>query len=176
MAPLDRPQPSIEAAPHAEWVAFVTLFTKEVLRFWKVALQTVAAPVLNALLFLLIFSNVLDRHVTTYGEVAYPTFLIPGLAIMSVMQNAFANSSSSLIQSRITGNLVFILLTPLSNATFFWGYALAATRALQRGRRHRQPQGEHQHVPQLGRRRADAPAGEECRRHHRAHQLWAHLR
>lgn len=127
MAPLDRPQPSIEAAPHAEWVAFVTLFTKEVLRFWKVALQTVAAPVLNALLFLLIFSNVLDRHVTTYGEVAYPTFLIPGLAIMSVMQNAFANSSSSLIQSRITGNLVFILLTPLSNATFFWGYALAAT-------------------------------------------------
>lgn len=112
--------------PGSEWVAFATLFAKEVLRFWKVALQTIAAPVVNALLFLLIFSHVLDRHVTTHGEVAYTAFLVPGLAIMSVMQNAFANSSSSLIQSRITGNLVFLLLTPITHATFFWAYALAA--------------------------------------------------
>jgi len=118
---------AIEPTAGAEWVAFVTLFTKEVARFWKVALQTIAAPVLNALLFLLIFTHLLDRHVTTYGEVAYTTFLIPGLAIMSVMQNAFANSRSSLIQSRITGNFVFLLVTPMSNATLFWGYALAAT-------------------------------------------------
>ena len=111
--------------PECFGAGFRTLFYKEVMRFWKVAFQTVAAPILNALLFLLIFSNVLDRHVTTYGEVPYTAFLIPGLAIMSVLQNAFANSSSSLIQSKVTGNIVFVLLPPLSHQEFFWGYALA---------------------------------------------------
>jgi ABC-2 type transport system permease protein len=105
---------------------FRALFYKEVLRFWKVSFQTLAAPVLNALLFLLIFSHVLDRHVTVYGDIAYTAFLVPGLVMMSLLQNAFANSSSSLIQSKITGNIIFVLLPPLSYRAFYAAYVLAA--------------------------------------------------
>jgi ABC-2 type transport system permease protein len=104
---------------------FSTLFLKEVLRFWKVAFQTVAAPVLTALLYLLIFSHVLDAHVRVHG-VAYSSFLIPGLVMMQVLQNAFANSSSSLIQAKITGSIVFVLLPPISYPAFFAAYVLAA--------------------------------------------------
>ena len=103
-----------------------TLFYKEVLRFWKVSFQTVAAPVLTAVLYLLIFGHVLEDHVKVYGTVAYTAFLIPGLVMMSVLQNAFANSSSSLIQSKITGNLVFVLLTPLSHWAWFLAYVGAS--------------------------------------------------
>ncbi|MDE1957016.1 MAG: ABC transporter permease, partial [Betaproteobacteria bacterium] len=91
--------------------ALRTLFGKEVLRFWKVWLQTVAAPVISSLLYLVIFSHAIAGHLVVYGSVPYTSFLIPGLAMMSVLQNAFANSSSSLIQSKITGNLVFVLLS-----------------------------------------------------------------
>jgi ABC-2 type transport system permease protein len=107
-------------------IGFRTLLMKEVLRFWKVSFQTVAAPVLNAILYLLIFSHVLERHVTVYGEISYTAFLVPGLVMMSVLQNAFANSSSSLIQSKITGNMVFMLLPPLSYREFYAAYVLAA--------------------------------------------------
>jgi len=99
-----------------------TLFYKEVLRFWKVAFQTVAAPVLTAVLYLLIFSHVLEGGAKVYGSVSYTAFLVPGLVMMSVLQNAFANSSSSLIQSKIMGNLVFVLLTPLSHWAWFAAY------------------------------------------------------
>ena len=105
--------------------SFQTLFYKEVLRFRKVAFQTVAAPVLTALLYLLIFSHVLDAQVRVNG-VRYTAFLIPGLVMMSVLQNAFANSSSSLIQSKVTGNIVFVLLPPISHAEFYLAYMLAA--------------------------------------------------
>ena len=105
---------------------FATLLYKELLRFWKVGFQTVAAPILTALLYLLIFSHVLEKHVQVYPGVAYSAFLIPGLAMMSLLQNAFANSSSSLIQSKVTGNIVFVLLPPLSNFEFFAAYILAA--------------------------------------------------
>lgn len=105
---------------------FATLFYKELLRFWKVSFQTVAAPVLTALLYLLIFSHVLESHLEPYPGVRYTAFLIPGLAMMSMLQNAFANTSSSLIQSKITGNIVFILLPPLSHLEFFLAYVLAA--------------------------------------------------
>ena len=105
---------------------FSTLFYKEVLRFWKVASQTVAAPVLTSLLFLLIFSHVLERHVQVYAGVSYTSFLVPGLVMMSVLQNAFANSSSSLIQSKVTGNIIFVLLPPISYRQFFAAYVLAA--------------------------------------------------
>jgi len=105
---------------------FSTLFYKEILRFWKVSFQTVLAPVLTALLYLLIFSHVLGEHVQVYPGVRYTAFLIPGLAMMSLLQNAFANSSSSLIQSKITGNIVFILLPPLSHLEFFGAYVLAS--------------------------------------------------
>lgn len=99
-----------------------TLLYKEVLRFWKVSFQTVAAPVLTAVLYLMIFGHVLEDHVKVYDQVSYTAFLVPGLVMMSVLQNAFANSSSSLIQSKIMGNLVFLLLTPLSHWSWFVAY------------------------------------------------------
>ncbi|RYG14721.1 MAG: metal-dependent hydrolase [Burkholderiales bacterium] len=99
-----------------------TLFYKEVLRFWKVGFQTVAAPVLTAVLYLMIFGHVLEDHVKVYDYVPYTAFLVPGLVMMSVLQNAFANSSSSLIQSKIMGSLVFVLLTPLSHWSWFVAY------------------------------------------------------
>lgn len=102
------------------------LFVKEVLRFWKVAAQTIGAPVLTALLYLLIFGHVLEEHVQVYPGVGYTAFLVPGLVMMSLLQNAFANSSSSLIQSKITGNLVFVLLTPLSHRAWFVAYVGAS--------------------------------------------------
>jgi ABC-2 type transport system permease protein len=107
-------------------IGFQTLFYKEVLRFWKVAAQTVAAPVLTAMLYLLIFGHVLEEHVQVYPGVKYTAFLVPGLIMMSVLQNSFANSSSSLIQSKITGNLVFVLLPPLSHWELFGAYVGAA--------------------------------------------------
>jgi len=98
------------------------LLYKETLRFWKVGFQTVGAPVLTALLYLMVFGHVLEDHVKVYGTVGYTAFLVPGLVMMSVLQNAFANSSSSIIQSKIMGNLVFVLLTPLSHWGWFFAY------------------------------------------------------
>ena len=97
------------------------LLYKEVLRFWKVAFQTIAAPVLTSVLYMMIFGHVLEDHVKVYDQVSYTAFLVPGLAMMSLLQNAFANSSSSLIMSKVMGNLVFILLTPLS----YWHWCVA---------------------------------------------------
>src|SRR6266404_3690387 len=106
---------------------WLTLFYKELLRFWKVSFQTILAPMLTSLLYLLIFSHVLESHVSVFdGRVAYTAFLIPGLVMMSVLQNSFANSSSSLIQSKITGNLIFVLLPPLSALDLFAAYVLGA--------------------------------------------------
>lgn len=105
---------------------FVTLFYKELLRFWKVAFQTVAAPVLTAMLYLLIFSHVLEERVRVYDTLSYTAFLVPGLVMMSILQNAFSNSSSSLIQSKVTGNIIFVLLPPISYREFYAAYMLAA--------------------------------------------------
>ena len=107
-------------------IGFNTLLYKELLRFWKVAFQTVAGPVLSALLYLVIFAQALGAHVRVFEGVPYTAFLVPGLVMMSILQNAFANSSSSLIQSKITGNLVFVLVTPLSHLEFFGAYVLAS--------------------------------------------------
>ncbi|KAF5305640.1 hypothetical protein FQA39_LY18973 [Lamprigera yunnana] len=103
-----------------------TLFYKEVLRFWKVSFQTIGAPVLTAVLYLLIFGHVLQGKVTVFDDVSYVAFLVPGLVMMSLLQNAFANSSSSLVQSKIMGSLVFILAhdAPLSH----WGWFFALCR------------------------------------------------
>jgi len=103
-----------------------TLFYKEVLRFWKVSFQTVAAPVLTAVMYLLIFGHVLQDRVQVFPGVGYTSFLIPGLVMMSVLQNAFANTSSSLVQSKITGNLVFLLVSPLSHWAWFVAYVGAS--------------------------------------------------
>jgi len=105
---------------------FLTLLYKELLRFWKVSFQTIAAPILTALLYMLVFSHVLESRVEVFPGVSYKAFLVPGLVMMSLLQNAFANSSSSLIQSKVTGNIVFVLLTPLSPLQMFAAYTLAA--------------------------------------------------
>ncbi|MEO8627505.1 MAG: ABC transporter permease [Betaproteobacteria bacterium] len=105
---------------------FRTLLYKELLRFWKVSFQTIAAPIISSLLYLLIFSHALESRVQVFEGVSYTRFLAPGLAMMSLLQNSFANSSSSLIQSKITGNLIFVLLTPLTALEIFLAYVLAA--------------------------------------------------
>jgi len=105
---------------------FPTLLYKEVLRFWKVSFQTVAAPVLTTLLYLMVFAHALSTHVQVFPGVTYAQFLVPGLAMMAMLQNSFANSSSSLIQSKITGNIVFILLPPLAAGEIFAAYLIAS--------------------------------------------------
>lgn len=107
-------------------IGFKTLFYKEILRFWKVATQTLTAPIVTAMLYLLIFGHVLEEHVQALDGVSYTAFLVPGLVMMSILQNAFANASSSMIQSKISGNMVFVLLTPLSHWELFGAYVLAA--------------------------------------------------
>ena len=114
------------AADSSSAIAFRTLLTREMLRFWKVSFQTIAAPVLTAVLYLLVFGQVLADHVEVFPGVSYVAFLIPGLVMMSVLQNAFANSSSSLIQSKIMGSLVFVLLPPFSHWQLFGAYVLAS--------------------------------------------------
>lgn len=107
-------------------IGFMTLLKKELLRFWKVGVQTVAAPVMTSLLYLLIFSHALKGQVEALPGVPYLSFLVPGLVMMSILQNAFANPSSSLIQSKISGNVVFILLPPISPTEIFVAYVTAA--------------------------------------------------
>ena len=104
------------------WQGMYTLFHKELRRFAKVALQTVLAPIITSLLYLLVFSHVLEEHVNVYKEVSYTAFLIPGLMMMSIIQNSFASSSSSLVQSKVTGNIIFVLLTPLSYLEFYLAF------------------------------------------------------
>ena len=106
--------------------SFRTLLYKEMLRFWKVSVQTVAAPVLTATLYLVVFAYALEGRVRVYDSIPYTAFLVPGLVMMSILQNAFANSSSSLVQSKMTGNIVFILLPPISYLEFFGAYVLAS--------------------------------------------------
>jgi ABC-2 type transport system permease protein len=118
-------KPTFNKPPIAYGSGFPTLLRKEVKRFYKVAFQTVAAPVLTAVLYLMIFGHVLEGK-EVYGRLNYTAFLIPGLVMMSVLQNAFANTSSSLIQSKVTGNLVFVLLAPFSHMEFYAAYVLAA--------------------------------------------------
>ena len=109
------------------FTGFYTLFAKEILRFWRVGFQTLTAPIISALLYQLIFSHAMRNQPEIYPEVSFTAFLIPGLAMMSMTQNAFANASSSLIQSKMSGNLVFLLLPPISSLTFFIAYVGAAT-------------------------------------------------
>jgi len=110
----------------SQCIGMWTLLKKEVLRFWRVVFQTVASPVITAVLYLMIFSHVLGERVQVYEGVAYTSFLIPGLIMMSLLQNAFSNSSSSLVQSKVMGNIVFLLLTPLSYIQFFIAFLVAS--------------------------------------------------
>ncbi|MGK0373937.1 MAG: ABC-2 type transport system permease protein [Arenicella sp.] len=108
------------------WIATYTLFSKEVTRWRKVWMQTVIAPVVTALLYLLVFGHVLEGRVEVFPGVSYSQFLIPGLLMMTVIQNAFANTSSSMIQSKVMGSIVFILLPPFSALEMFLAYIGAA--------------------------------------------------
>jgi ABC-2 type transport system permease protein len=108
------------------WYGLYTLFGKEVWRFMKVGTQTILAPVVTVLLYLLVFVSVLEEHIEVYEGISYTAFLVPGLIIMSVIQNAFANTSSSLFQSKMTGSLVFLLLPPLSSFEFYLAYLAAS--------------------------------------------------
>lgn len=104
---------------------FYTLFIKELLRFSKVWLQTLGAPIVTSLLYLLVFAQVLEGRMQVFEGVSYTAFLIPGLMMMALIQNAFANSSSSIIQSKVTGNIVFLLVAPLSYLEFYMAFMLA---------------------------------------------------
>ena len=108
------------------WLACYTLFRKERARFLKVWLQTVLAPVVTSLMYVVVFGHVLEGRVEVFDGVSYVAFLIPGLLMMSVIQNAFANSSSSMIQSKVMGSIIFILLPPFSALELFIAYVGAA--------------------------------------------------
>ena len=105
---------------------FYTLLHKELSRFWKVGLQSIFAPMIATLIYLFIFSHILEERAQAYPGVTYTIFLIPGLVMMAMLQNAFANSSSSLIQSKISGSIIFVLLSPLSYMEIFVAYVLAS--------------------------------------------------
>ena len=105
------------------WLGLWTLYLKEVRRFVKVATQTLLAPVVTTLLFLAIFSLALGRAVETVGGVPFVQFLAPGLVMMAMVQNAFANTSSSLLISKVQGNIVDVLMPPLSPGELTFGIA-----------------------------------------------------
>lgn len=102
------------------------LFIKEVRRFYSVAIQTIFAPIVATLLYLLIFGQVIDARLEVFSGMDYSQFLIPGLVMMTVLQNAFANTSSSLIQSKMHGNLTFVLLSPISPLAFYLAFVGAS--------------------------------------------------
>jgi len=105
------------------WIGLWTLYAKEVRRFVKVATQTVLAPLVTTLLFLAIFSLALGRGGAEVGGVPYLQFLAPGLIMMAMVQNAFANTSSSIIIAKIQGNIVDVLMPPLSAGELAVGFA-----------------------------------------------------
>ncbi len=114
------------ALPAFAWTPTWTLFRKEVMRFARVWLQTIAAPLVTTLLYLLVFGHALGGHIHIYPGVSYIAFIVPGLMMMSVLQNAFANSSSSLIQAKVTGNIIFVLLSPLRPTEIFLAMTAAS--------------------------------------------------
>jgi ABC-2 type transport system permease protein len=113
------------------WVGLGALYSKEVRRFLAVATQTILAPMVTTLLFLAIFVLGLGGAVATINGVSYTQFLAPGLVMMSITQNAFANTSSSILISKIQGNIVDLLMPPLSPLEKLAGIALGGlTRGL----------------------------------------------
>lgn len=105
---------------------FRALLRKEILRFASVSWQTLGAPTVTVLLYLLVFAQALEGRVRTFEDINYTTFLVPGLMMMAIIQNAFANSSSSLIQSKVAGHIVFVLLAPISSLEMYLAFVLAA--------------------------------------------------
>ncbi|NOG73657.1 ABC transporter permease [Roseicella sp. DB1501] len=113
------------------WIGVSTLYRREVQRFLAVAAQTVGGPVVSTLLFLAVFGVALGRHTPAPGGVPYLVFIVPGLVMMAILQNAFANTSSSLLVAKVQGNIVDLLLAPLGPGEFLAGLALGGvTRGL----------------------------------------------
>lgn len=115
--------PEFHAIGAVNWLGLYTLIAKEVWRFIKVFTQTIAAPVVTTLLFLAIFNLAMGRSVTFVVGVPFAEFLAPGLIMMAMVQNAFANTSSSIIIAKVQGNIVDVLMPPLSAAELTMGYA-----------------------------------------------------
>ncbi len=107
-------------------LGFLTLCKKEINRFMSVSVQTIFAPLVSTLLYLLIFGQVISSESSGFEHVSYNAFLLPGLIMMTMLQNAFSNSSSSLIQSKMYGNLDLLLLSPLSATEIFLAFVLGA--------------------------------------------------
>ncbi len=109
---------------HVNWIGVRTLLTKEILRFVKVSGQTILAPVVTTLLFYAIISLALGRSNMTISGLPFDQFLAPGLIMMAVIQNAFANTSSSLLISKIQGNIVDVLMPPLTPGELTFAFAI----------------------------------------------------
>jgi len=116
------------------WEGLKTLYVREVRRFWKVGTQTLAAPVVTALLYMLVFVVAVRGARPPIEGVAFSTFVAPGLIMMQILSNAFANSSSSLLQAKMSGLMGDFLMPPLTPAELVAGFALgAATRGVAVG-------------------------------------------
>ena len=123
--------PSVRRFGAVNWIGLWTLYIREVRRFFKVFTQTVAAPVVTTLLFLAIFLLALGGGTRAVDGIAYVQFLVPGLIMMAIAQNAFANTSSSIMLAKVQGNIVDVLTPPLSPAELTLGLALGgATRGI----------------------------------------------
>jgi ABC-2 type transport system permease protein len=106
------------------WMGLWTLYLKEVKRFMNVLTQTIMAPMVTMLLFLAVFTLALGRGNMKFGEFPYAEFLAPGLVMMAMIQNSFANTSSSILISKVQGNIVDVLMPPLSTVELALGFAL----------------------------------------------------
>ena len=105
------------------WVGLRTLYFREVHRFAKIALQTVAAPAVTSMLFLMVFAVAVGNRAGLASGVDFVAFLVPGLVMMSVLQNAFANTTSSLVISKVQGNIIDLLMPPIGPGEFLFGMA-----------------------------------------------------
>tara|TARA_B100001287_G_C22670948_1_gene525255 strand:- start:1640 stop:2410 length:771 start_codon:yes stop_codon:yes gene_type:complete len=108
------------------YLCFLTLIKKEIYRFLKVGIQTIIGPAISSLLFLAVFSLALGRSVEKINGIDLPYFIAPGLIMMTMLQNSFANSASSLGQSKFQGNIVDILMAPLNNLELALGYIIGS--------------------------------------------------
>ena len=108
------------------YLCFFTLIKKEIFRFLKVGIQTIIGPAISSLLFLAVFSLALGRSVNSINGIDLPYFIAPGLIMMTMLQNSFANSASSIGQSKFQGNIVDILMAPLNNLELTLGYIIGS--------------------------------------------------
>ena len=127
--------PAVPPAPRRydgiNWIGLRTLYLREVRRFWKVGAQTVAAPVVTTLLYMLVFVVAVRGGRPPLDGTPFAEFVAPGLIVMAILNNAFANSSSSLIQAKIMGTSTDFLTPPLSPLELTIGFSLgAATRGI----------------------------------------------